>query len=246
MARFNKGYKFLLTCIDVFSKFAWVVPLKNKSGETLVNGFQSILDIGRSPEKLQTDKGTEFLNRNFQSFLQEKNIHFFTTNSELKASVVERFNRTLKTRMWKYFTAKNTRVYIDILQDIVHAYNNSYHRSIGQAPSSVSLLNVGQVRRKLYGKSWTKPMRKFKFKLGDQVRISKSRRTFKKGYLPTWTQEIFTVTKIIPRVPPVYQLRDYADDEIEGVFYAEELQKVQKSDDIYKIEKILAEKKEKR
>ena len=100
------------------------------------------------------------------------------------------------------------------------------------------------MRRKLYGKSWTKPVRKFKFKLGDQVHISKSRCTFKKGYLPSWTQEIFTVTKIVPRVPPVYRLRDYTDDKIEGVFYAEELQKVQKSDDIYKIEKILAEKKE--
>ena len=144
--------------------------------------------------------------------------------------------------MWKYFTAKNTCVYIDILQDIVRAYNNSYHRSIGQAPASVSLLNVGQVRRKLYGKSWTKPIRKFK--LGDQVRISKSRRTFKKGYLPSWTQEFFTAAKIIPRVPPVYRLRDYAHDEIEGVFYADELHKVQKSDDIYKLEKILAEKKE--
>ena len=88
LARFNKRYKFLLTCIDVFSKFAWVVPLKNKSGETLVNGFQSILDLGGSPEKLQTDKGTEFLSRNFQSFPKEKNIHCFTTNSELKARVV--------------------------------------------------------------------------------------------------------------------------------------------------------------
>ena len=182
--------------MDVFSKFAWVVPLKNKSGEALVNGFQSILDLGRSPEKLQTDKGTEFLNRNFQSFLKENNIHF-TTNSKSKASVVECFNRKLKTRMWKYFTAKNTRVYIDILQDIVHAYDNSYHRNI---------LNVGQVRRKLYGKSWTKPIRKFKFKSGNQVRISKSRPTFKKGYLPSWTQEISTVAKIIPRVPPVYWL----------------------------------------
>ena len=242
LARFNKGYKFLLTYIDVFSKFAWVVPLKNKTGESLINGFQSILDLGRSPEKLQTDKGTEFLNRNFQSLLKENSIHFFTTNSELKASVVECFNRTMKTCMWKYFTAKNTRVYIDILQDIVDGYNNSYHRSIGRTPASVSLLNVGQVRRKLYGKSWTKPGRKFKFKLGDQVRINKSRRTFKKGYLLSWTQKIFTVTKIIPRVPPVYQLRDYADDEIEGVFYAEELQKVHKSDDIYKIGKTLAEK----
>ena len=73
---FGKGYKFLLTCIDVFSKFAWVVPLKNKSGETLVNGFESILDLGRSPEKLQTDKRTEFLNHNFQSLLKENGIHF--------------------------------------------------------------------------------------------------------------------------------------------------------------------------
>ena len=103
---------------------------------------------------------------------------------------------------------------------------------------------MGQVRRKLYGKSWTKPGRKLKFKLGDHVRISKSRRTFKKDYLPSWIQEIFTVTKIILRVPPVYRLQDYAEDEIEGVFYAEELQKVHKSDDIYKIEKILAEEKE--
>ena len=99
LARFNKGCKFLLTCIDVFSKFAWVVLLKNKTGESLVSGFQSILDLGRSLEKLQTDKGTEFLNRNFQSFLKEKNIHFFTTNSELKASIVEHVNCTLKSHM---------------------------------------------------------------------------------------------------------------------------------------------------
>ena len=96
LARFHKGYKLLLTCNDVFSKFAWVVPLKNKSGESLVNGFQSVLDLGRSPEKLQTDKGTEFLNRYFQSLLKENSTHFFTTNSELKASVVEPFNHTLK------------------------------------------------------------------------------------------------------------------------------------------------------
>ena len=96
---------------------------------------------------------------------RRNNIHFFTTNSELKVSVVERFNRTLKTRMWKYFPAKNTRVYIDILQDIVQGYNNSYHRSIGRTPASVNLLNVGQVRRKLYCNSWMKPRRDLEFKL---------------------------------------------------------------------------------
>ena len=205
LAPFNKRYKFLLTCIDVFSKFSWVVPLNNKTGETLVNGFQSILDLGRSQEKLQTDKETEFLNRNFQGFLKEKtSISPQTVNK--KASVVERFNCTLKTRMWKHFMAKNTRVYIDILQDIVHGYNDSYHRSIGQAPASVSLPNVDQVRRKLYGNSWAKPITELKFKLDDQVHFSKSRRILKKDYLLSWAQEIFTVTKIIPSVPTVYRL----------------------------------------
>ena len=96
-AYFNKGYKFLLTCIDVFLKFARVIPLKNKSGETLVNGFQSILDLDRSMEKLQTDKGTEFRNHNFQSLFKENSIHFFITNSELKVSVAERFSHILNT-----------------------------------------------------------------------------------------------------------------------------------------------------
>ena len=152
--------------------------------------------------------------------------------------MVEHLNRTMKTRMWKYFTAKNTRVYIDIFQHIVQGCNNSYHRSIVRAPASVSLLNAGQVRRKLYWKSWTKPRRELKFNMGDQVRISKSRRLFKKGYLPSWTQEIFIVTKIIQRVSPVYRLRDYADDEVKCVSCAEELQKARKSDDIYKKKRI--------
>ena len=240
LSRFNKGYKFLLTCIDVFSKYAWVVPLRNKTSTSLVNAFQSILDTGRSPDKLQTDKGLEFLNAPFQQLLKKHEIEFFTTDSELKASVVERFNRSLKTRMWKYFTYKNTHVYVDILQDLVSAYNNSYHRSIGRPPVSVNLLNVGQVRRKLYGK--TAPSVSFKFKIGDQVRISKSRRTFKKGYLPNWTEEIFTVSKLIPKSPPVYKIKDYNGEELEGVFYAEELQRVVKKDDVYKVEKVLAKK----
>ena len=107
LARFNKGYRFLLTCIDVFSKFAWVVPLKDKTSKTLVTAFKSILDKGRAPDKLQTDKGMEFLNRLFQEFVKRDDIGFFTTNSEMKASIIERFNRSLKTRMWKYFTANN-------------------------------------------------------------------------------------------------------------------------------------------
>ena len=101
----NDGYRFLCCVIDVFSKYAWVIPIKDKKGDTLVKAFEQIK--GRKPLRLQTDKGTEFLNRKFQAYLKKRNIHFFVThNAETKASVVERFQRTLKQRMWRYFTYK--------------------------------------------------------------------------------------------------------------------------------------------
>ena len=108
----------------------FVLPLKTKQGQELDKAFQKILSTGQKPTKLQTDQGTEFLNRVFQKFLSDSNIAFFTVNSGLKASVVERFNRTLKNKMYKYFTAKNTLTYINLLPQLVSSYNNTYHRSI--------------------------------------------------------------------------------------------------------------------
>ncbi|KAI8484230.1 hypothetical protein Bbelb_380150 [Branchiostoma belcheri] len=151
LAKHNDGYRYLLTCIDVLSKFAWAVPIKDKKGLTLVEAFQSILDEGRKPWRLQTDQGTEFLNRHFQTLLKNEDIEFFTTfNAETKASVVERFNRTLKTRMWKYFTANNTHRYIDVLDNLLDAYNHSYHRSIKKAPVEVTKKNQRLVWHTLY------------------------------------------------------------------------------------------------
>ena len=115
LSRYNKGYKYLLTGIDISSKYAWVVPLRTKQGQELFKAFQTILSSGRKPSKLQTDQGTGFLYRVFQKFLRDDNIRFFTVNSGLKASVVERFNRTFKNKMYKYFTAENTLTYIDVL-----------------------------------------------------------------------------------------------------------------------------------
>ena len=106
LSRYNKGYQCLLTCVDIFSKYAWVVALKTKQGQELVKAFQTILSSGRKPPTLQTDQGTEFLNRVFQKFLRDNNTAFFTVKSGLKASVVERFNRTCKNKMYKYFTYK--------------------------------------------------------------------------------------------------------------------------------------------
>ena len=171
----NSGYKYLLTCIDALSKYAWTIPTKNKTGLALIDAFKQILKSGRRPHLLQTDKDTEFLNRNFQNLLKKEKIRCFTTQNETKASVVERFNRTLKTKMWKYFTATNTHAYLKTLPKLLSAYNHSYHRSIKTTPASVNIHNVDEVWRTLYdggGPSQTK----FKFKVVQQMKLNLSER----------------------------------------------------------------------
>ncbi len=166
---------------------------------------------------------------------------FFTTHNETKASVVERFNRTLKTKMWKYFTAKNTYAYVAVLPKLVSAYNRSFHRSIKRTPNSVTPANSEVVWHTLYDTPNEEPSIAitFKFNLGDTVRISMAARTFSKGYLPNWTTELFTISDRIPRNPPVYKLTDYDGEELKGTFYEQELQKVDKKDDLYEVEKVL-------
>ena len=140
---------------------------------------------------LRTDKGTEFLNEAFQQYLKKKSIQFHTANNEPKASVLERVNRTLKSKLHRYFTAVNLLRYTDVLQDLVNSYNNTYHRSIGRTPATVNLLNVGTVRRKLYGEISSIAPKKFKFDTSDHARLSLRQCLFKKGYKINWTEEIF-------------------------------------------------------
>ena len=244
LSRYNKGYKYLLTCLDIFSKYAFVIPLKTKQGQELVKAFQTILSSGRKPSKLQTDQGSEFLNRVFQKFLRDNNIDFFTVNSGLKASVVERFNRTFKNKMYKYFTYKNTLSYIDALPQLVKSYNNTYHRSIKMKPSQVTKANEAKVWETLYVDDVHKRVR-FKFQVGDRVRISKAKRLFEKSYLPNFTEEMFTVYKRFARQVPVYKLKDDAGEILDGSFYEPELQKIIKNDDVYRVEKILRKRKRK-
>ena len=126
--------------------------MKNTTARSLVQAFDSILSEKRKPEKLRTDKGTEFVNESFQQHLKKQGIQFYTAKNEPTAAVVQRVNRTLKSNLYRYFTGVNSLCCIDVLQDIVDSYNYTYHRSIGRAPATISLLNVGQARRKLYGK----------------------------------------------------------------------------------------------
>lgn len=167
------------------------------------------------------------------------------TYNETKASVVERFNRTLKTKMWKYFTANNTRHYLTALPKLMTAYNTSFHRSIGRAPATVNVYNADAVRKTLYPPVSAPKHAPFRFNVGDTIRINVAARPFKKGYLPNWTDEIFTVSARIARKPPVYRLRDYCGEELLGTFYEQELQRVVKKGDLYKIERVLAKRKRK-
>ena len=185
MQKFNDGYCYLLVCIDVFSKYAWVVLLKNKKGLTLVEAFKIILASGRKPEKIITDQGTEFFNKHFKALLKDEDIELYNTYNETKASVVERLIRTLKTRMWRYFTAKKTMRYIDMLPDLVYSYNHTIRRSIKKTPEDVTVDNEKQVWHTLYDDRDEVKHVKYKFNIGDQVTISKSNVRLKKDTCPT-------------------------------------------------------------
>ena len=221
-SRWNRGYKYLLTCIDVLSKYAWVVQLKTKTGSSLVAAFKKIFQQGRKPEALQTDVGTEFKKRPFQTFLKSHNVRHFVTYNETKAQIVERFNRTLKGLLYRNFTSSSSYHYLDKLDSLVNDnYNQSVQRSINMKPADVTVFNAQNVWRTLYGRQTS--ITRYKFKVGDQVKISKHKRVFEKGYLPSWTEETFTVAQRPPRNPPVYRLKKADGDWIQGTFYEAEL-----------------------
>jgi len=229
LSPFNDGMRYILCCIDVFSKRAWAVSVRTKSGRDVTEAFEKILDQQQC-NMAQSDKGTEFLNSTFQSMLLRRGIHFYTSeNEDLKASVVERFNRTLKTKMYRYFTHANTRRYVDVLDDLLHSYNNTYHRSIGMAPAEVNVHNEQQVRARLYP---LKPKSyKWRYRVGDRVRIVMQRQPFRKGYLGDWSEEIFEIVSRLPTTPVTYELKDLSGEPIKGRFYEAEVQKVLKTDD---------------
>lgn len=241
IAKENNGVQYLLTVIDCFSKFAWAIPVKSKGADEMLKAFQILLQQSkpRIPRKLQTDAGKEFLNSSIQNLLKKKQIHHFVTTSDKKAAIVERFNRTLKTRIWAYFTAHQTRNYIDHLEDFVASYNNSFHRSIGMKPSEVKPKDEDKIWVKLYGKSLSNS--KSKIKTGQKVRISKYKGIMEKGYVPNWSEEHFHVAKELKKGKPVFTIKDDLDEDIKGQFYSEELQPIEKNR--YIIEKIIKKRK---
>lgn len=240
ISKYNSGYKYILTCIDVLSRYGYARPLKTKSPLEVINALKDIFKTSKvKPSKLHTDRGGEFFNATFQKFVKKEKIIHYATFSETKAAICERFNKSIQHWLHKYFTANNTLKYIDVLPDLLNSYNHRVHRSLGMAPADVSPANQKAVWCKLYAKSiWRdgeKP--KYRFTLGQIVRISKYKRLFKKGYLKSWTEEYFKIADRIPSKPVTYRLSELSGEILQGIFYDQELQSIHVSDDKgYKID----------
>jgi transposase InsO family protein len=232
-SKFNKGVKYLLSVIDIFSKYGWLIPLKDKTGKSVAAALKKIIQKGRKPTKMWVDKGTEFYNKEVQRL-----VELYSIENEEKSSVVERWNRTMKEKMWKYFSAKSTNVYIDVLHELVDQYNTTWHSTIKMTPVDASKKkNENTVWRNLYPDHDKVRVIDAKFSVGDKVRINKKKKTFEKGYTPRWTEEVFTISAVQNTSPVTYKITDYNNEEIKGTFYEPELQKT--SQEIYRIEKVI-------
>ena len=184
------------------------------------------------------DKGKEFYNKHVKDLLEKHSVQMYSTENEEKSSVCERWNRTIKNKMWKQFTVQGNTQYLEMLPKILKQYNNTKHSSIKMSPTEASeKKNEGTVYFNLYGDTVelaTKP----KFKVGDRVRISKyKRKTFDKGYTPNWTEEIFTIDKVQYTNPITYKIKDLNNEEIQGSFYEPELLKTKQ--EVFRIDKII-------
>lgn len=237
LAKKNNNYKYILMVIDVFSKFGWAVPIKFKTGEAVKTALESIFREA-TPKKIWADQGTEFYNQKVKRLLQKDNINLYSTANEEKCSVVERWNRTIKSKLWKYFTANGTYKYIDILQPLINRYNSTKHRSIGFTPSDARKpVNKQQVFENLYYKKFQQNIKQPKFNIGDQVRLAIQKDKFEKAYIINWSDRVYVVKGVKKTVPPTYTVQDERGVQHQGSFYEQELQKVK--DQRFRVEKIL-------
>ena len=178
LSKYNKGIKYLLCAIYLFSKYAWVVPIKDKKGTGIVNTFKKIIsEERRKSNKIRVNQGSEFYINSFKDFLKTNNIEMYSTYNEGKSVVAERFIRTLKNKIFKHMTAISKNVYFDVLDDIVDKYNNTVHKTIKMKPIDVTNNSYAE-----YNENSNK--KDPKFKVGDRVRISKYKNIFAKGYAP--------------------------------------------------------------
>ena len=252
----NDNIKYLLFVIDIFSRYAWVEPLKDKSAKEIVRAFRKILSEGRKPKKLRTDAARDFTSKEFQNFMRQQRINHFVTHSEKQANYVERLIKTIKSRIFRYIIETNSPRYIDVLQKLVRSYNEDWHSGIRSEPINVTAQNAKRLWWQMYwGKDkYVRPIKKltdeqktkernkkFKFKVGDKVRISYLRSAFQREYSSKWSNEIFQIYRryLTYNGMPKYKIKDWFNERVDGTFHQQELQRVvNSSQDLFTIETV--------
>jgi hypothetical protein len=226
----------MLNVVDVFSKYAWSIKLLDKKGKTVLEAFKQIVkSSGRKPVHIWVDEGGEFYNKDMDEWMRDNNINRYSTYGPHKSFICERFNRSLKNWMWQRFTAENTRNWIDMLDKLLFKYNNTKHSTIKMTPTEAS---AGKL---MYNPVPYSVPPKPTFSVGDQVRISRIKGIFEKGYLPNWSEALYTIHEVKQTSPITYILKDMKGEIVTGGFYTEELQKSKQ--EVFRIEKVLRKKK---
>jgi hypothetical protein len=225
----NDGYAYIAVFIDVLSRFVFARPLKRKTPQETGAALKDIIvKSGRKPWNLTTDRGLEYRGKAFEDVCKSYDItRKDATSPDVKCAIAERYIRTLKSRIWRHFTRNKTQRWIDSIDHLVAAINNSVNRTLGIPPSAVNRENQPQIRDHLYGK----PNRKlvFRYKIGDWVRISMEKHVLSKGYKANFKKEIFVISKLLKnRYPATYKIQDLSGDEIDGIFYTKELVRVRR------------------
>ena len=234
LSKYNNNYKFILTVIDIFTKYAWAIPLKNKSGLSITNGFKIILSEGpqggsesRKPEKLWVDRDSEFYNKTFKSLRKEYETKLYSTYSDLKAVFIKRFNRTLIHIINKPIFINGDCNWVNILNDAVITYNNNIHSTINMTPVDASNNpdKVRYIREPASQIISTSTKTEPKFKVGDYVRNADKRNIFSKGCTSNWNRELFKFNEVLNTQPLTYKIEDMSGEIIEGKYYEQELLK---------------------
>ena len=236
-SRVNRRYKHIFTNIDIFSKYAWSFPLKTKTVKEIKSCFQKIFKE-RKPSYIWSDQESAFFSKEMLKFFEDYNIKIYYTHSNLKAVVIERFNRSLRELMMKSFVKSNNTVWYNILPELMKTYNNRYHHTIKMKPIDVNKSNEKHIKMiHNYNIIDKKP----KYKVNDLVRISLKRRQLfdKPSGNIKWSEELFKIYKINKSNVITYKIKDLNDEIIKGIFYEKELQLTKNTTEEYVIEKVL-------
>ena len=243
-SKMNKGYKYIFTNIDVFSKIAYAFSLKSKKIQDIKACFEKIFEKNK-PKYIWSDKESAFLSKEMQQFFKNNNVKIYHTNSHLKSVVIERFNRSLRELMMKHFTKNNNTIWYNILPKLIKIYNNRYHTTIKMKPTEVNESNEKYIKENIY--TYDKTSKNPKFKINDLVRISLKRRDLfdKPSSNIKWSEELFKIHSINRSNVITYKIKDLNDEIIKGQFYEKELAKSKNTSQVYIIEKIIRKNKNK-